>query len=257
MPSGPVSLVVQVVRRADRAEARSVMRRSTVGAIVLASGAATARLVALPAVQRLLSHVDNTVDLTGTMDLFNPPAMLAGNAHGMVRADLPVTVARHVTVVSTQGATAIVSDETTTIGPTRCRSQSRVSPGAVDRDTMQAQQLEADDQLATAEGRQIPAKGIDWKTVRTGSAYNLTVADIHTCYWVADDSTVLVHNDHYRSRVTARRAPWWPWLSSRDGAICRNPWGQDNIPPRRCGRSAGFWWSICIPIGLFARLRAG
>ena len=86
------------------------MRKRTVfaaiGVVLLAGGAAAVRYVALPAVHQLPSNVDTTVNLTGKMDLFDQAALLSGNAAGIINTDVPVSVAQHVKVVSTSGATA-------------------------------------------------------------------------------------------------------------------------------------------------------
>jgi hypothetical protein len=118
------------------------MRKSTIfatiGAVLLAGGAAGVRYIALPAVQQLPSNVDTTVNLTGKMDLFDQAALQSGNVAGIIKPDVPVSVAEHVKVVSTAGSTAIVSDETTVTGPGSTTILKSSNTWAVDRVTMLA-----------------------------------------------------------------------------------------------------------------------
>jgi hypothetical protein len=48
--------------------------------------------------------------------------------------------------------------------------------------------------LLTAGGRFVPVAGIAWTTSHQGTAYNLTVADLHTYHVVVGLQPVLVHN---------------------------------------------------------------
>ena len=48
--------------------------------------------------------------------------------------------------------------------------------------------------LLKSDGTTIAAAGIAWPASRNGMAYNLTVADIHTYYVLAQRTPVLVHN---------------------------------------------------------------
>jgi Porin PorA len=116
------------------------MRKSTVfltvSAIVLAGAAVAVRYVVLPATRQLPSTVDSTVTLTGTMDLFDEAALRSGNAAGVVRRDVPVTVTQRVRVESVDGATAVVSDETKMTGPGSSTIMSSRNLWAVDRTTL-------------------------------------------------------------------------------------------------------------------------
>ncbi len=118
------------------------MRKSTVfaaiGVVLLAGGAAAARYVVLPEVHQLPSDVDTTVNLTGKMDLFDQAALLSGNVAGIIKKDVPVSVAQHVKVVSTSGATAVLSDETTITGPGATTILKSSNSWAVDRVTLLA-----------------------------------------------------------------------------------------------------------------------
>jgi hypothetical protein len=111
---------------------------ATIGVVILAAGAAGVRYVALPAVHQLPSTVDTTVTLTGTMDLFDEAALRSGNAAGVIKPKVPVTVTQHVKVVSTSGATAVVSDETTTTGPGSTTILSSKNTWAIDRTELSA-----------------------------------------------------------------------------------------------------------------------
>ena len=132
------------------------MRKSTIfaaiGIVILGGGAAAARYVALPAVHQLPSNVDTTVNLSGTMDLFDQAALLSGNAAGIIKPDVPVTVAQHVKVISTAGSTAVVSDETTVTGPGSTTILSSKNTWAVDRTTLLAATAPAGTTVAPHEG---------------------------------------------------------------------------------------------------------
>jgi len=63
-----------------------------------------------------------------------------------------------------------------------------------DQQWQRADNLDPGDHLLTATGETLPATGIDWATTQHDTAYNLTVADIHTYYVLAGNTPVLVHN---------------------------------------------------------------
>jgi Porin PorA len=116
------------------------MRKSTgllsIAVIVLAGAAGVVRYVVVPATLQLPSTVDSTVTLTGTVDLFDEAALRSGNAAGVVRRDVPVTVTQRVKVESADGATAVVSDETRMTGPGATTIMSSRNLWAVDRTTL-------------------------------------------------------------------------------------------------------------------------
>lgn len=64
-----------------------------------------------------------------------------------------------------------------------------------DQQWQDSQDLDPGDLLHTANGATLTVTGVDWNTVQQGTAYNLTVADIHTYYVLAGNTPVLVHND--------------------------------------------------------------
>ncbi|GGM35064.1 hypothetical protein GCM10011608_19590 [Micromonospora sonchi] len=63
-----------------------------------------------------------------------------------------------------------------------------------DQQWQESQALDPGDLLYTASGGTLTIVGLDWSTIQRGSAYNLTVADIHTYYVLAGNTPVLVHN---------------------------------------------------------------
>jgi hypothetical protein len=65
---------------------------------------------------------------------------------------------------------------------------------ATDREWQESQYLDEGDQLLTADGDEVTVEGLDWTTVHTAPAYDLTIDDVHTFYVAAGDESVLVHN---------------------------------------------------------------
>ncbi|MGI5153085.1 polymorphic toxin-type HINT domain-containing protein [Plantactinospora sp. CA-294935] len=65
-----------------------------------------------------------------------------------------------------------------------------------DRQWQQAQELDRGDLLIGVDRAQVPVNGMLAATASRGTAYNLTVADIHTYYVLAGETPVLVHNDN-------------------------------------------------------------
>lgn len=63
-----------------------------------------------------------------------------------------------------------------------------------DQQWQKSQKLDSGDLLHTAAGETLAVVGLDWATIQHGTAYNLTVADIHTYYVMAGNTPVLVHN---------------------------------------------------------------
>ncbi len=63
-----------------------------------------------------------------------------------------------------------------------------------DQQWQDSQDLDRGDLLRTATGESVAVDGLDWATAQRGTAYNLTVADIHTYYVLAGNTPVLVHN---------------------------------------------------------------
>jgi hypothetical protein len=65
---------------------------------------------------------------------------------------------------------------------------------ATDQRWEQIQQFDPGDRLGTPTGRTIAVRALVWPTMQIETAYNLTVADLHTYYVLAGPSPVLVHN---------------------------------------------------------------
>lgn len=63
-----------------------------------------------------------------------------------------------------------------------------------DGEWQEAQDLDAGDRLRTADGDIVTVEGLDWTTVHTAPAYDLTIAAVHTFYVLAGTEAVLVHN---------------------------------------------------------------
>jgi hypothetical protein len=63
-----------------------------------------------------------------------------------------------------------------------------------DRQWQEARQLSNGDQIFTGTPAVLTVEGLDWAAARQNLSYNLTVADLHTYYVLADGSPVLVHN---------------------------------------------------------------
>ncbi len=71
-----------------------------------------------------------------------------------------------------------------------------------------ADELTAGEEALTDTGERVRVKGLNYKTSRTGTAYNLTVDDIHTYYVLAGATPVLVHNTcEYAVTQYSHKAP--------------------------------------------------
>lgn len=65
---------------------------------------------------------------------------------------------------------------------------------ATDQRWQESQHFDEGDRLLTADGDRVTVEGLDWSTVHTDAAYDLTIDEIHTFYVSAGDEDVLVHN---------------------------------------------------------------
>ena len=64
-----------------------------------------------------------------------------------------------------------------------------------DREWQESQELDEGDLLLTSDGGTIAVDGLDWTTVESAPAYDLTVQGLHTFFVVSDSGEgVLVHN---------------------------------------------------------------
>jgi hypothetical protein len=111
---------------------------TAVGAVVLIGAAAAVRFVALPALYQLPADLDTTVQLSGTADLVDAAALQTGDLAKAMRPDTPVVVRERVRVSSTDGAVAVVLDETTMTGPNQTSLVASHRTWAVSRTTMEA-----------------------------------------------------------------------------------------------------------------------
>jgi hypothetical protein len=76
---------------------------------------------------------------------------------------------------------------------------------ATDQAWQESQHLDPGDRLHSADGEPVMARGLDWSTVHTGTAYDLTIADLHTFYVAAGETSVLVHNCDIGAVLSASR----------------------------------------------------
>lgn len=65
---------------------------------------------------------------------------------------------------------------------------------ATDNKWQEPQDFDLGDMVLTAEGALLPVYGIDWATVVSDDAYDITVAGLHTFYILIGEHEVLVHN---------------------------------------------------------------
>jgi hypothetical protein len=63
-----------------------------------------------------------------------------------------------------------------------------------DQAWQESQDLDHGDRLLTADGDHVTVEGLDWTTLHTDAAYDLSVAEFHSYYVGAGDESVLVHN---------------------------------------------------------------
>jgi hypothetical protein len=80
---------------------------------LLVISALLARLVAAPILTRLPSNLDLTLHYRGTATLLNAKALQTGDATRVLLKDVPATIDRHLTAVSSTAHTATVTDQTT------------------------------------------------------------------------------------------------------------------------------------------------
>ena len=87
-----------------------ILGASGIVAIVLG---ALVNPVAVPVVSKLPSNTDLTVHYSGTASLVDQAAAAKGDLAGAMKSGVPLTLDRHIHVVSTSGNTAIVADDQT------------------------------------------------------------------------------------------------------------------------------------------------
>ncbi|MEI2697685.1 MAG: polymorphic toxin-type HINT domain-containing protein [Microthrixaceae bacterium] len=76
-----------------------------------------------------------------------------------------------------------------------------------DEEWQDSQQLDDGDRLRSADGYEVTVEGLDWSTVHTAGAYDLTIDDLHTFYVGAGHENVLVHNCPDAGDVPVRKGP--------------------------------------------------
>jgi hypothetical protein len=118
---------------------------------------------------------------------------------------------------------------------------------ATDSEWQESQDLDEGDRLFTADGDEVTVEGLDWSTVHTAGAYDLTIDEFHTFYVGAGEESVLVHNcslgDDIVKHIGDRS------LNGVDDAgraayiedlIPDNPLAQHRVLDEATGRQA--WW---------------
>lgn len=90
---------------------------------------------------------------------------------------------------------------------------------ATDQQWQRADQLDEGDRLLTADGETSTVEGVDPDTAHQGTAFNLTVDDIHTYYVEVGDEQVLVHNKNTCERDGSPPPNLTPEGAGRPGAF--------------------------------------
>jgi hypothetical protein len=116
------------------------IRRSSiiVGAIgvVLVIGAILVRFAVVPAVSKLPSNTDLSIQYAGTGTLLNADALKDGDTAHVLASGVPITLDRHIKVTSTHGNTAVIADDITLIAAATTLPNNHVY--AVSRTTLDA-----------------------------------------------------------------------------------------------------------------------
>ncbi|WP_043735906.1 porin PorA family protein [Nocardia asiatica] len=87
----------------------------------------------VPAMGKLPSNLDVTVELAGTASMLNSEAISQGDFANVIAKDVPITVQRHIYVSSATADTAIAHDDVVVSGPGGMKTKS-AHTYAVDRD---------------------------------------------------------------------------------------------------------------------------
>lgn len=103
---------------------------------------------------------------------------------------------------------------------------------ATDRAWQRADQLDTGDRLLTPDGRTVRVAGLRTSTTRPATAYNLTVADIHTYFVAAGTDPVLVHN------TCDVRGLWKITKEGTERTVVHGRFGTFSK-----SKSDGLWWS--------------
>lgn len=78
---------------------------------------------------------------------------------------------------------------------------------ATDGEWQQSQDLDPGDLLLSADGDLVTVGGLDWTSLRTAPAYDLTIADFHAFYVAVGNKSVLVHNNECLSAAGGGALP--------------------------------------------------
>src|SRR5437762_1196338 len=93
------------------------IRRSSiiVGAVgvVLVIGAMLVRFAVVPAVSKLPSNTNLSIQYVGTGTVLNADALKDGDTAHVLASGVPMTLDRHIKVTSTRGNTAVIADDLT------------------------------------------------------------------------------------------------------------------------------------------------
>jgi hypothetical protein len=81
--------------------------------IVLIVVAIVARFVVVPAVSKLPSNTNLSIQYAGTGTILNPTALKNGDSAHVLASGVPITIDRKIKVTSTHGNTAVVADDLT------------------------------------------------------------------------------------------------------------------------------------------------
>ena len=106
--------------------------------VLLVVGGLVVKFALVPAMAQLPGDVDTTRTYSGTMNtMLNPQALAAGDIGNLFITDTPVSITRHVTVDSTDGSTAIVTETAQAAFPDGTPVANTTDVYALDRKTME------------------------------------------------------------------------------------------------------------------------
>ena len=103
-----------------------------------------------------------------------------------------------------------------------------------DNEWQRADTLNAGHRLLTADGGSLPIDGMNWASARLSTAYNLTVAGIHTYFVAVGAEQVLVHN-RCGGLTPGGGFDGTPGSSP---ALTNNPWNPDAVAARSADNAA-------------------
>jgi len=86
----------------------------------------------------------------------------------------------------------------------------------------ESKDIDEGDRLLSADGDEVTVEGLDWTTVHTAAAYDLTIDDLHTFYAATGEDEVLVHNCGDLGADWLQRTTSQIYRSTDCGACARN-----------------------------------